>query len=820
MYGPMTRSVLAIAACVLVCGCFAQQDRAASHAEKGQAHLTAGRPTEALIDFHSALKLDPQNPDYARDIAEILIAQGEYASARFYLGEAYRLDPQREATAVTLAVLLFENDPEQADTLLAELIERNPESAWGHIGRSEQALFQSNLTAAERAAERALELDPELADGYWHRARVEIARIREQLLTNQRTNLALYERALVYLEYFAELDPVRSWMEITERARLLAAWPGREDDAEATLREASKKLDALELPAREYEILNVAIKLARRTNRPDIERWALERKVEISPRNYVAWDALADLQERIGESGDRVYQQLIEKAPGEPEPHIRRARHIQRTKGSADALAYLRQEIPEEARGPEVAAEAVRQLVNEGDVQRAFFAVGLLADWYPDSHEAVLMNAWRLSASGNPRQAIGLLSDYAWTRDDPAALRILTDVHLRLRDSGSALAVLDRTLELMPEPDPHSLRMRASLLHDLGRCEEALRAFARLSQVVALGPKDLSSLADCYIQTDGRAVGIRLLETLVELPDPPWRAVVRLSEVGRGSPEKNQRIRSGFVKLLLKGETSRDLLERLVVFEIAAGTPEHARLPLTMAFRYTLRRKLPQGRLHLLLAMVEHAEGNRDAARELVLGILTREPRLPGALEFAGSLYPTREEALAAIQTITEGGKKRDLPAASHALLGRLYYRAGNTVMARWSYEQALTGGLELPILKNDLAFLLATQKRDLERARLLAQQASEALPNEPGVIDTLGYVLLELRDYEQAAREFRRADVIAIQRGLPRASIQYHLGLALNAVSRATEAERAFAISLELDEDFPEEDSARRELASLRGEI
>lgn len=816
----MIRSVLAIAACILVSGCFSQQDRAASHAEKGQAHLTAGRPTEALIDFHSALKLDPQNPEYAREIALILIAQGEYTSAQFYLGEAYRLDPQREATAVTLAVLLFGNDPEQADTLLTELIERNPESAWGYIGRSEQALFQSNLTAAERAAERALELDPELADVYWHRARVEIARIREQLLTNQRTNLALYERALVYLEYFAELDPVRSWMEITEKARLLAAWPGREDDAETTLREASKKLDALELPAREYEILNVAIELAQRAKRPDLERWALERKVEISPRNYVAWDALADLQERIGESGDRVYQQLIEKSPGEPEPHIRRARYLQRKKGSEDALRYLRRKVPEEASGPEVAAEIVRQLVNAGKVEAAFRTVTLLADLYPNSHEAVLMNAWRLAASGNPGQAIGLLSDYPWTRDDPAALRVLTDVYLRLRDSSSALATLDRALDLVPEPDPHSLRVRASLLHDLGRCGEAVRAFTRLSHVVPLGPKDLSSLADCYIQTGGLAVGIRLLEELVELPDPPWNAVVRLSQVGRGSAEKNQRIRNGFVKLVVGGETSRDLLEHFVLFEIAAGTPGFARLPLTKALKHAHQRKLPRGRLQLLLAMVEHAEGDRETARKRVLGILTREPRLPGALEFAGSLYPTQEEALAAIDEITDSGTKSDLSAASHALLGRLYYRAGNTVMARWSYEQALTGGLELPILKNDLAFLLATQQRDLERARLLAQQAAQALPNEPGVIDTLGYVLLKLKDYEHAARVFRQADVIASQRGLPRASIQYHLGLAFNALSRAAEAEQAFAISLELDEDFPEEDSARRELASLRGEI
>ena len=87
-------------------------------------------------------------------------------------------------------------------------------------------------------------------------------------------------------------------------------------------------------------------------------------------------------------------------------------------------------------------------------------------------------------------------------------------------------------------------------------------------------------------------------------------------------------------------------------------------------------------------------------------------------------------------------------------------------------------------------------------------------------MLKTLGFVLLELKDYEQAVLQFQRADRIAALRGLPRATIQYHLGLALNGEDRTSEAERAFATSLGLTEDFPEQDAAQRELAILRGEI
>jgi Tfp pilus assembly protein PilF len=193
---------------------------------------------------------------------------------------------------------------------------------------------------------------------------------------------------------------------------------------------------------------------------------------------------------------------------------------------------------------------------------------------------------------------------------------------------------------------------------------------------------------------------------------------------------------------------------------------------------------------------------------------------MPGVLEFAQAQYATKAEAAAAIRELTSGVEDKDQPAQRHALLARLYYRAGNGVMARWSYEQALTGGLELPILKNDLAFLLASQKRDLERARILARQAAEELSDQAGAFDTLGFVLLQLEDYTAAAREIRRGIDIATKQGAPQSELQYHLGLALIGLDKMNEAESAFVDALESDESFPDEEAAREELARLRGEI
>ena len=140
--------------------------------------------------------------------------------------------------------------------------------------------------------------------------------------------------------------------------------------------------------------------------------------------------------------------------------------------------------------------------------------------------------------------------------------------------------------------------------------------------------------------------------------------------------------------------------------------------------------------------------------------------------------------------------------------------------MARWSYEQALTGGLELPILKNDLAFLLAVQSRDLNRAKVLALQASRGMPEHAGVLDTLGYVLLQLEDYEGAVTQLLRGLTIARNNSSPQAELHYHLGLAYEALDRMNEAESALAAALDQGEDFPDKQAAETKLAKLRGEI
>jgi tetratricopeptide (TPR) repeat protein len=95
-----------------------------------------------------------------------------------------------------------------------------------------------------------------------------------------------------------------------------------------------------------------------------------------------------------------------------------------------------------------------------------------------------------------------------------------------------------------------------------------------------------------------------------------------------------------------------------------------------------------------------------------------------------------------ALSTYEKAVAERPDLASLHLVLATLYEVRGETESAIWHYEEAIGLDDRLVAAKNDLANLLAEERRDLERALRLAQEARSALPHSPQVADTMGWVL------------------------------------------------------------------------------
>jgi tetratricopeptide (TPR) repeat protein len=82
----------------------------------------------------------------------------------------------------------------------------------------------------------------------------------------------------------------------------------------------------------------------------------------------------------------------------------------------------------------------------------------------------------------------------------------------------------------------------------------------------------------------------------------------------------------------------------------------------------------------------------------------------------------------------------------------------GASDVALRDYENALARGDRSGVAANNLAFAYAVRGQNLNRALDLAAQAVERMPHRPEPVDTLGVVLLKMRQYSAASQAFERA--------------------------------------------------------------
>jgi tetratricopeptide (TPR) repeat protein len=110
-------------------------------------------------------------------------------------------------------------------------------------------------------------------------------------------------------------------------------------------------------------------------------------------------------------------------------------------------------------------------------------------------------------------------------------------------------------------------------------------------------------------------------------------------------------------------------------------------------------------------------------------------------------------------------------------------------------YEAAVRSGDPTGVASNNLAWIYATQGRNLDRAMQLAQHALELNPGSPAVLDTIGVIQIRKREYTQAITSFqsgaRRATNLDGSQQLRR-TIEQHLAYAYQLAGQPPTQEQA----------------------------
>ena len=148
--------------------------------------------------------------------------------------------------------------------------------------------------------------------------------------------------------------------------------------------------------------------------------------------------------------------------------------------------------------------------------------------------------------------------------------------------------------------------------------------------------------------------------------------------------------------------------------------------------------------------------------------------------------------------------------------LGHLYEQQTDYAQARRVYESALTSNPNLWPAANNLAFLISETTRsetDLAHAAGLAQKALDQQPDNPVVLDTVGWIYYRRGNLPQAVTFIEKA----VERDKENPILNYHLATVLHETGRPGEARIQLEQALANDKDFQGRAEAERLLAELK---
>jgi tetratricopeptide (TPR) repeat protein len=419
----------------------------------------------------------------------------------------------------------------------------------------------------------------------------------------------------------------------------------------------------------------------------------------------------------------------------------------------------------------------------------------------------------RLALSeGRLDEASEILRRYLGAEESAEGQRLLAMTELRRRQAPAAVAAIDRALQLTTDDRAELLRLKASIHSQASDHPLALQTLTRLNtEAGALRPLERLLLAQTLYAMGRQPAAKGVLEELLAIEDPPIGALVEFAQrEGRREPK---RAREYLEKALERQPTNSQALRFLAQVDLGAGRPADALARIDKAAATgPLAPSLLLLRAQVFASMKEWAKAEEEARRAFAAA-----PNLQGALELLANIYVAQDRLGEAIASFEEAEKAGALPVSGQQLLARLYLSAGRNAEARPLYEKVVASRSDLPGAKNDLAWLLALEGTEIERALTLAQEAQQAEPESAEVADTLGYVYLKKGLHDPALQQFkyalelsqRDADDTAIERP----EYHYHMGLALQALDRGDEAKSSFERALALDTEFPGAEDARRQL-------
>ena len=217
-------------------------------------------------------------------------------------------------------------------------------------------------------------------------------------------------------------------------------------------------------------------------------------------------------------------------------------------------------------------------------------------------------------------------------------------------------------------------------------------------------------------------------------------------------------------------------------------------------------------RVYNLKGQIYLAQDNIPEAKNSYTMALEKDPDFLAPYHMLATIYlleNRQEQAIAQYQKILEKNPNQARP---HMILGTIYDLQQRFDLSEIHYRNALRINPEFGPAANNLAYILATHNKNIDEALGFAQVAKEQLPDDPYVMDTLGWIYYHKGFYDFAIVEFSDS----LEKIPENPIFTYHLGMAYYKKGDRKKARAELEKALRLDESFAGADEARKVLAEL----
>ncbi len=763
------------------------QDDAAKlteHISRGESYVEEEHFPEAVIEYRSALQIDPNHAGAHFALAHTYLRLGKAREGFWELRETVRLDPANHEAKLEFSQLaIFAEEHEEALKQTESVIADDPPNIRAYLVRSQALAGLDRKDEAFASVEKAVELGPE-----------DEAALRSFAKVQNR--LGNYEEAEALYRRLAKAAP--AFTSRSELARFLGRrGKDRVAEAEGVFLEA---LEAAEGEDRTRGYAQLASFYYR--SRRSVDAIALlEKGIDIEEHTLQLIYLLARLHRAEGNvaEADALIEKTTTARPDDARVYLvlssyrgRKGDREGALEAAEKALALEPDSFPAKLRKAEVLMELGFRKERDGAVEESQALVDEVLLQKPSHPGALLVDTKIKLARQQHREAIRQVRAAIDGRPDWAEAHYILGLALAVqKEYPSARTELARALEL----DAGLLDANKVIAQVHSKLGEYEYAAERLRRYLRERPDDLSAR-------------LLLAQSLARLQD--LRGALReLNAID--SEERNAEVYYAFGRVHNRlGNAASARVNLMAANAAQPGNAEILRDLLRLDRREerfdesvarisgAVEANPENAKLRLLEGDVARVQGRPEDAEKSFEKAIELDPSDLAGYERLAQFHARQGRMEETAKTYERALLVRPTEARLHHLLGVLYELSGESDRAIERYEEAIRYNEDLAEAKNNLAYLYASSGRSLDRALDLAQDAKTLLPDNPSVADTLGWVLYQRGVPSAAIGYLKEAENGTDPKDASLAEVRHHLAEAYAANGDGEEAMAALDRSLD----------------------